>query len=78
MNANSAWDIKVITLANVMKVTFLPVLSIMNPKIGEAAAENKYGIPKNNNSQCQNYSKFVRRGICLNTYVVFEQNNVYY
>ena len=29
-----------------MNVTLRPVLSIMNPRIGEATAENKYGIPK--------------------------------
>ena len=45
VNANIAWDANVKTHANVMNVTFRPVLSIMKPRIGEATAENKYGIP---------------------------------
>ena len=47
VNANMAWDNKVSKHAKVMKVTLRPVLSIMNPRIGEATAENKYGIPRN-------------------------------
>ena len=46
VNANIACDNKVNRHAKVMNVTLRPVLSIMNPRIGEATAENKYGIPK--------------------------------
>ena len=46
VNANIACDNKVNRHAKVMNVTLRPVLSIMNPRIGEATAENKYGIPR--------------------------------
>ena len=49
--ANIVCEINVMTLDNVTKVTFLPVLSIMKPRIGEATAENKYGKPGQHRSE---------------------------
>ena len=46
VNANIACDTKVRIQATVMNVTLRPALSIINPRMGEATAENKYGIPK--------------------------------